>query len=177
MFSQLGYTLFFVICVILAIVGAGAFVNFLRHVSMEKQGYSQGKDWFRFVAPSALALFFAWWGNGLASGGIWSWFYLIVIAIGLPILLAYFLNKEGLETKNDRLVALASFLLLLNAAVFTALWTWHYRYHAQNDQGNQHLHNRNRFLIPLWIITILFGIAARVFWRRNNAKESDSLPF
>lgn len=189
MFTKLTYTVLLVLCVIVALAALGGLVHFLKNFAEERQGYKQGNDWYRFVGPAILAVILAYLMKNFGMhGGMWTWVYLLLIAIGLPIALSFFLNRSSIEKKNDRMMVLGAFLLLFNAAFFTAMWTNHYRFahaidgeNANQDEENPHLTQRNWFLIPLWILTVIVGAASGVMWRRNNTKEGDSgmnfLPF
>lgn len=190
MFTQAVYTVFWLVCLLVALFAAVALFQFLRKITVQE---SDKKEWYRYVAPTALAVFLALFFNDFGGRGVWQWIYLLLIAIGLPLALSFYFLRSNLEKKNERLLVIVAFLFLLNAGIFTALWSWHFRInHATNlyngeegenaQQENPHLSKRNWFLFPLWILTLVVSVGSRVMWKQTNEKEAklvdnEYLPF
>lgn len=177
------YTFFFIVFLLLALFAIFGLFSYLRKRTNET---SDKKDWYRYVGPFCLAVFLAGWGGhgiGIHLAGIGHWLYLAVICIGLPLALAYFLNKSAYEKKTDRILMLVAWLLFVNVAIVTTRWNWHVRNRVMNMDGQaegeaHHLTERNWFVIPLWIVTILFGGYSTTVWRKNNQNgdSDDYLP-
>lgn len=180
--ADLRFTIAAVFFLLLSLVAVATLVFFLRKLTNEyAKGKSQGidKHWWRFVVPTLVAVGAAIWlhhGNTLW----YSWIFLTVVCIGIPMLVSFFLLRDVLEKKNERLSMLAALLLFLNAAIFACQWYWHFHMaHAEEyDSGsteNPHVSQRNYFFIPLWVVTILFGGAAGYVWRKESRRENNEL--
>lgn len=183
MFVQAVYTLFWVLALLVSIFGAVGFFQFLRKITIQE---SEKKEWYRYVAPTLLAILLAWFGKGLGMNKAWQWLYIILVAVAVPTIAAFFLLRVNLEKKNERFLVMVAFLLLLNTGMFTCFWAWHYRLnHASNiirdngydggeDQENPHLNKRNWFLIPLWCLTLVVSVASRIMWKKTHTEQASS---
>ena len=194
MFTQLTYTVLMVLCFLLAVVTFGGLVFVLKKYIVEDKigGYKHRNDWYRIVVPAALALLFAFVYNDVGANAFYQWIYIIAIAITLPILVTYYLNRNAMEEKKrERISILVALLLLLNASIYTGMWCNHYKFahaidgnNANQNEDNPHLSKRNWFLIPLWIVTVIVGSVSGLMWKKHhdNQKETDTtgnnfLPF
>lgn len=187
MLGHAAYTVAFIFCIILAIAAVAALFMFLRNVT-EKE--NSEKQWYRYVVPTLVAILLSLFFHSHRMGGLWQWLYFILIAVGVPVALSFALIRDPLEKRTDRVLVIVALLLLLNVAVFTAMWSQHYRVtHAVagggdnnngnnnkndgDDEENPHLSKRNWFLLPLWVLTALVGIAAGVMHKRNGTIEAN----
>jgi lysylphosphatidylglycerol synthetase-like protein (DUF2156 family) len=180
--AALRLTLAAIFFLLLSLVAVATLVYFLRKLTVEyAKAKSDGVDqhWWRFVVPTLLAVIAAVWIH--LGGALWyQWLYLIIPCIAIPMAISFFLLRDTLEQKIERLSMLAALLLFLNASIYACLWYWHYHHaHASDiDAGNfenPHIVARNYFFIPLWIVTILVGGAAGYLWRKENRKGNDEL--
>lgn len=183
--ADLRFTLAAVFFLLLALIAIATLVFFLRKLTVEYAKAKQDgidKHWWRFVVPTLVAVVIAIWLH--LGGALWyQWIYLLVACIAIPMAVTFFLLRDVLEKKNERLSMLAALLLFLNAAIFACQWYWYFHQaHAEEmDSGsfeNPHISSRNYFFIPLWVVTILFGGAAGYLWRKENRQEnSELLPY
>ena len=180
--ADLRLTLAAVFFLLLALIAVSTLVFFLRKLTLEySKAKSDGIDqhWWRFVVPTLVAVGIAIWLHH--GGALWyQWLYLIVVSIGIPMAITFFLLRDVLEKKNERLTMLAALLLFLNASLFACQWYWHFHLaHAEKmDEGNfenPHLTARNYFFIPLWALTLVIVAAAGYIWRKENRRENNEL--
>jgi hypothetical protein len=174
------FTALWIVFLLLALVAAVGLVFFLRKLTIEwahPEGFKLKKHWWRFVLPSAVAIFLASFQNIDMSNFVHI-FYILIIGILIPFAITFYLLRESLEKKWERILVTITLLLVLNATFFSTHWYFHYRGNHSNgyDGGeNPHLSARNWVMIPLWVVTILSAIASVVMWRRENRKENEML--
>ena len=175
MASKLAYTLLFVFFLVLAILSVASFVFFLRKLTNEwahPGSFQLSKHWWRVALPTAVALFFAGFGD-MGKGIFVHWVYLLIFGILLPLAVTFFLLRESLEKKWERILMTVALLFLINASIFSTGWYWHHTRAHAGEQGAPHRDVRNAFHLPLWIITIIVTFSAVFLWRHNNRKENE----
>mmetsp|Transcript_30214 Transcript_30214/g.42815 ORF Transcript_30214/g.42815 Transcript_30214/m.42815 type:complete len:192 (+) Transcript_30214:51-626(+) len=177
-YNKITFTLlwaFFFVLLLGSILGLLLFLKKLTKEWAHPDTFNLSKHWYRFIVPTVVAVILAT-GGGAGDSVIFHWVYFLVVGIIIPFVIAFFLLRDSLEKKNERILATVALLFILNASTFTARWYWHYRQaHVGNEGDNPHKQERNTFMIPLWIITILVTIGAGFVWKKANRKENDSL--
>lgn len=175
------FTFLWILSLIAAIVAAFMLLFFLRKITVEwaKEQGNEGtkKHWWRYAVPTAVAILLASFQK-MGSGTLMHYLYLIFVGILIPLAVAFFLLRGSIENQKERILVIIALLFFLNATFFTTGWYRHYRGEhsgGYDNGGNPHLTERNWFLIPLWVITVLCAVASVVVWRRANRKENEAL--
>jgi hypothetical protein len=172
------FTVAWIFYLLVAFIAAGALLFFLRKITVEyakREGTK--KHWWRYAVPTAVAILLASFQR-MGSGTIAHYLYLIFVGLLIPFAVAFFVLRESIEGKKERILMIFSLLLFLNVSFFTTHWYYHYRgaHSGGFDDGiNPHLSERNWFLIPFWVVTFLVALVSAHIWRKEARKENEAL--
>ncbi|CAB9513108.1 expressed unknown protein [Seminavis robusta] len=177
------FTLAAIVFLLLSFVAIATLVYFLRKLTVEYAKLkSDGveKHWWRFVLPTIVAIAAAVWLDW--EGQVWwDYVYFFLVCIAVPMGVTFFVLKETLESKNERMLMLAALLFFLNASIYSCMWYWHYHqahaeeYESGEIEENPHISHLYWFHIPLWVVTGLVAASAGFVWRREQRKENNEL--
>lgn len=174
------FTALWIVFLLLAIIVSFSLLFFLRKLTIEwvhPEGFKLSKHWWRFLVPTVVAVFLASFQD-LGMNNVFHVGYILLLGLLVPFGVAFYLLRESLEKKWERIMVLIAMLLLLNATFFSTHWYYHYRNNhsdGYDDGENPHLSERNWFLIPLWVVTIICSIASVVMWRKEGRKANEQL--
>lgn len=174
------YTFLWVLFLVVLLVAIATLFVFLKRLTEEwaaPEELKLSKHWWRFIGPTAFAVFMASFSADIAMSNWVHLFYILILGIALPLSFAYCALKEVYQKKQLLILYTVSILLFINMAYFTTGWWFYFRGNHANEGGyyNPHTSKRNWLLIPLWILTILMLGYSAMMYRRDAKKNGQGL--